>query len=214
MRVTFGAFTFDDQTRQLLRDRQPVPVPPRVFDLLGVLLANRPRALSKSDLMDALWPKTFVSESNLASLVNDLRTALGDDAKAPTWIRTVYGFGYAFTEAHDAAVPVPAPPAFGRHRLLWAGRELALREGATILGRDATADVLVAHSSVSRRHARVEVRGDVVTLEDLESKNGTWCGATRVTSPVILSSGDKICLGSVFLHFVSASPDGSTETRT
>jgi hypothetical protein len=211
MRAAFGEFTFDDETRQLLRSGESVPVPPHVFDLLGVLLANRPRALSKSDLMDTLWPKTFVSESNLASLINDLRAALGDDARNPTWIRTVYGFGYAFM---GGGVPAEvAAPSFARHRLLWAGREVGLQEGATVLGRDGSADVLVVDASVSRRHARIEVRAEGVTLEDLGSKNGTWRGERRVTSPVALSSGDEIRLGSVFLRFVSASLEGSTETR-
>ncbi|HMA28430.1 MAG TPA: FHA domain-containing protein [Thermoanaerobaculia bacterium] len=211
MRAAFGEFTFDDETRQLLRNGKGVPVAPRVFDLLGVLLANRPRALSKSDLMDALWPKTFVSESNLASLVNDLRAALGDDARNPTWIRTVYGFGYAFSG--EGASPGEAAPSFPRHRLLWAGREVGLKDGVIVLGRDASADLLVVDGSVSRRHARIEVRAQRVTLEDLDSKNGTFHGGRRITSPVALSDGDEIRLGSVLLRFVSASSDGSTLTR-
>ncbi len=211
MRTAFGEFTFDDETRQLLQNGKSVPVPPRVFDLLGLVLANRPRALSKSELMDTLWPKTFVSESNLASLVNDLRAALGDDARSPTWIRTVYGFGYAFM---GGGVPADgAAPSFPRHRLLWAGREVGLHEGVTVLGRDASADVLVVDGSVSRRHARIEVQTERATLEDLGSKNGTFRGETRVTSPITLSDGDEIRLGSIQLRFVSAATDGSTLTR-
>jgi DNA-binding winged helix-turn-helix (wHTH) protein len=211
MRAVFGEFVFDDETRQLLRNGESVPVPPRSFDLLGLLLASRPRALAKSDLMDSLWPKTFVSESNLASLVNDLRAALGDDARHPTWIRTVYGFGYAFMVGGVPAAE--AAPSFARHRLLWAGREVGLREGATVLGRDASADVIVADGSVSRRHARIEVNAEHVTLEDLGSKNGTFCEETRVTSPVVLSNGVVIRLGSVPLRFVSIPLEGPTETR-
>jgi hypothetical protein len=162
-------------------------------------------------LMDSLWPKTFVSESHLASLLNDLRVALGDDARRPTWIRTVYGFGYAFM---GGRVPAQvAAPSFARHRLLWAGREVGLREGVTALGRDASADVLVVDGSVSRRHARIEVQAERATLEDLGSKNGRFHAQIRIMSPVMLSDGDEIRLGSVLLRFVSASPDGSTLTR-
>lgn len=211
MRAAFGDFTFDDETRQLLRRGESVPVSPHAFDLLRVLLANRPRALSKSDLMDTLWPKTFVSESNLASLVNELREALGDDARHPTWIRTVYGFGYAFMGEGPPAAD--AGPSFPRHRLVWGGREVGLREGETVLGRDTSADVIVADGSISRRHARIAVRGDAATLEDLGSKNGTFHGDTRLTSPVTLSDGDEIRLGTILLRFVSASPERSTETR-
>ena len=211
MRAAFGDFTFDDETRQLLRSGESVSVPPRVFDLLGVLLANRPRALSKSDLMDTLWPKTFVSESNLASLVNDLRAALGDDARQPDVdphrlrLRLrVHGRGRPGGGRRPVLRPAPAS---------WAGREVGLREGATVLGRDASADVVVADGSISRRHARIDVRAEGVTLEDLGSKNGTFHGETRVTSPVTLSNGDEIRLGTVLLRFVSASLEGSTETR-
>ncbi len=210
MRVTFGTFTFDDETRELLHGTLPVAVPPRVFDLLRVLLETRPRALAKADLMDALWPKTFVSESNLAGLVNDLRAALGDDARSPTWIRTVYGFGYAFAGADGARETDRAPLA--RHRLHWAGREVALPEGSTVLGRDASADVLVADGSVSRQHARIDIRGDTATIEDLGSKNGTWRGGERVTSRVTLGNADEIRLGKVALIFVTASSDAPTET--
>ncbi len=210
MRTTFGDFTFDGETRELLRGTLSVPVSPRAFKLLGVLLEARPRALAKADLMDALWPKTFVSESNLAGLINDLRAALGDDARSPTWIRTVYGFGYAFAGADGARETARAPLA--RHRLHWAGREVALPEGSTVLGRDASADVLVADGSVSRQHARIDVRGDTATIEDLGSKNGTWRGGERVTSRVTLENADEIRLGKVAMIFVTASSDAPTET--
>ena len=100
-----------------------------------------------------------------------------------------------------------------RSFLLWAGREVGLQEGRTVLGRDLSADVIVADGSVSRRHARIEASAGDVTLEDLGSKNGTFHGETRVTSPVTLSNGDEIRLGLVTLRFVSASPEGSTLTR-
>jgi hypothetical protein len=210
VRVSFGPFTFDDEAHELRKEDRPVPLSPRVFDLLRVLLANRPRALSKSDLMDALWPRTFVSESNLASVVNDLRTALEDDAKSPTWIRTVYGFGYAFAGAGPAEPPPrPAP---SRHRLLCWGQVLTLPEGPTVLGRDDSADVVVADPSVSRRHARIDVRGTSATLTDLESKNGTWHGGRRLAAPLVLANGDEFLLGKVVVRFASASADAPTET--
>ena len=158
--------------------------------------------------MDTLWPKTFVSESNLAGLVNELRAALGDDARSPTWIRTVYGFGYAFAGAKSGEEPTG--PILARHRLLWGGREVALGEGTTILGRDASADVLVADGSVSREHARIEIRGAAATLEDLGSKNGTWRDGTRVTSRVALTDGADRVDGLLLLVHVSA--DATTKT--
>ena len=62
----------------------------------GLLVTRQPKALSKAQIRDVVWPGTFVSETTLAGLVADLRSALGDNAQQPRFIRTVHGFGYAF----------------------------------------------------------------------------------------------------------------------
>ena len=89
MRLRFGDCVFDPDTRQLVRAGQPVPVPPKVFELLDALIRERPRAVSKTDLHQRLWPDTSVADANLTNLVADLRDALGDDARHPRVIRTV-----------------------------------------------------------------------------------------------------------------------------
>ena len=61
------------------------------FDLLHVLIRERPNVISKAALMKALWPDTFVEENNLATLITDLRTALGDHARDAKLIRTAHG---------------------------------------------------------------------------------------------------------------------------
>jgi DNA-binding winged helix-turn-helix (wHTH) protein len=63
MRLGFGDFIFDSDTRELLRDQQPLTLPPKAFQLLEILIENRPKVLSKSQLHDLLWPKTFVVEA-------------------------------------------------------------------------------------------------------------------------------------------------------
>ena len=73
-----------------------MPLETKAYELLGLLLARRPTALSKAQIRAVLWPGTFVSESALARLVTQVRAACGDDAQAPRFIRTVHGFGYAF----------------------------------------------------------------------------------------------------------------------
>ena len=93
MRILFGEFAFDGGSRQLLRGNEEVHLGPKAFVLLDLLLTQRPRAVSKAQVRDAVWPRTFVAESNLTSLLNELRSALGDDAKHPRCIRTVRGFG-------------------------------------------------------------------------------------------------------------------------
>jgi WD40 repeat protein/DNA-binding winged helix-turn-helix (wHTH) protein len=119
MSFWFGDFELDQGRRQLLRSGQPVPLEPKAYELLNLLLERRPRALSRAQIRDAIWPQTFVSESTLAVGVNAIRRALDDEARQPRFIRTVHGFGYAFCgEARSSregrpavgdAAPEPSP---------------------------------------------------------------------------------------------------------
>jgi Tol biopolymer transport system component/DNA-binding winged helix-turn-helix (wHTH) protein len=129
--LRFGDIAVDFGSRQVRRGTDSVHLGPKAFDLLELLLRNRPRALSKAQLRDQLWPRTFTSESNLTSLVTELRTALGDEARRPRCIRTVYGFGYAFCGPVEELPDTtgPAAPGVARPRLFPEGREIALREG-------------------------------------------------------------------------------------
>lgn len=103
MRLCFGEMTFDGSRRLLTRGPDVVHLSPKAFRLLGLLLARRPDAVSKAEIQNALWPRTFVSESNLPALVNEVRRALDDSARMPKFVRTVHGYGYAFdAPAHDA----------------------------------------------------------------------------------------------------------------
>lgn len=97
MRLLFGDHTFDSDARTLTRGSEPVRLSGKAFQLLELLLAARPNAMAKEELFAKLWPDTFVSEANLASLVKEIRSAIGDDARAPRFVRTVHRFGYAFS---------------------------------------------------------------------------------------------------------------------
>ena len=214
MAVEFGEFAADFGSRQLWRGPEAVAIGPKAFDLLELLLRKRPRALSKAQIRAALWPGTFVSESNLTSVVNELRNVLGDRAKRPIYIRTVYGFGYAFSgEAKEAADARPAAPARrpSRLRLFLEDREIALREGENLLGRMDEGVAWFESPTVSRRHARIVVDGGKAVLEDLGSKNGTYLRGEKVTSPRPLADGDAILLGRVHMTF-RVLPPVSTET--
>lgn len=212
MRIHFGDFTVDPDSRQLLRGAEELHLGPKAFDLLDVLLENRPKALSKSRLQQLLWPRTFVTESNLTSLVRELRMALGDGAKRSRFVRTVYGYGYAFCgTAEDVVPPVPAASAV-RLRLFLEEREIALHEGDNLFGRLDEAVGWIQAPSVSRRHARILVSGAKATLEDRGSKNGTFVGEERLTSPRALADGDEIRLGRVRMTF-RVLPPLSTQTE-
>lgn len=101
MPVQFGDFTLDESRRQLLKGAEPIHLSPKAFQLLSILIEQRPRAVSKKDLQQRLWPDTFVTEGNLAGTVAELRSALGDDRRESRFIRTLYGFGYSFTAPID-----------------------------------------------------------------------------------------------------------------
>jgi DNA-binding winged helix-turn-helix (wHTH) protein len=211
VRVQFGEFTLDAGSRQLLRDGQEVHLVPKGFDLLQLLLERRPDAVSKQQIRDRLWPDTFVSESTLSSLVTDLRTALGDDAQEPRFVRTVYGRGYAFAGAAAAA---SGSRRSHRFRLFSEDREIVLREGENVLGRDEDAAVRIDSTTASRRHARIVVAGERATLEDLGSRNGTYHRGERVTKPRPLGDGDEIRIGRTLLT-VRVLPGGlTTEVET
>jgi Tol biopolymer transport system component/DNA-binding winged helix-turn-helix (wHTH) protein len=96
MSFWFGEFELDQERRQLLRSGEPVPLEPKAYELLSLLLERRPRALSRAQIRDVIWAGTYVSESTLGVVVNGIRQALGDDARQPRFIRTVRGFGFAF----------------------------------------------------------------------------------------------------------------------
>ena len=126
MSVRFGDFELDQERRQLLRSGEPVPLEPKAYELLKLLLERRPRALSKAQIRDVVWPGVFVTDTALGVAVNAIRQALGDDARQPRFIRTVHGFGYAFCgeacehedtatgAARDAASQASAPAGAAR----------------------------------------------------------------------------------------------------
>ena len=212
MRVAFGPFTLDTETRQLRRGAEERHLTPKAFDLLELLARERPRALTKSHLLETLWPDTFVVEANLSNLVAELRAALDDDARQPRYVRTVYGRGYAFCAAPEAVRAAAAPESGSAFCVVVDGRPRALHRGENVIGRAIDAEVWIDSESVSRRHAIIRVENGRAALEDLGSKNGTWLRGERVRDLAPLSDGDEIRVGSVKLVFRSSPADVATRT--
>ena len=159
MKLRFGEFTCDGGRRQLLRQGEPVRVSTKAFQLLELLLARRPNAVSREEIQDALWPESLVTETTLANLVTEVRAVLGESGRETRLVRTAWGFGYAFDgEATELEGRLPADGP-GRHVLLWGDREFPLREGENVVGREPGLAVSVVHPSVSREHARITVNG-------------------------------------------------------
>ena len=219
VRLRFGDLTFDPDTRQLLRGGDDVHLSPKAFELLKTLIDHRPRALSKNELHQHLWPATFVSEANLASLIAEIREALGDIARQPRFIRTVHRFGYAFsgqaeeeraarpgTDSRVGHGPNPDRGPAGFCWLVKDGKRVPLVPGENILGRESDGGgIRIDSRTVSRSHARIVVSGSGASLEDLDSKNGTYLRGESVTRAVALKDGDEIRIGAVALRFRMAS---------
>jgi DNA-binding winged helix-turn-helix (wHTH) protein len=214
VRVQFGDCTLDSDTRELSRGGEPVHLEPKAYRLLELLLAARPKALAKRDLQEELWPKTYVSERSLARLIADLRIAIGDHASEPRFVRTVHGFGYAFSGDVSPERRSRKSLSDFHCRLSWGDREIALVEGENVLGRDPDVAVWIDLNSVSRHHARVVVSDGAAHLEDLGSKNGTVLNGERITTSVPLANGDRIKIGAASLVFRCSRRLGTTEAET
>jgi Tol biopolymer transport system component/DNA-binding winged helix-turn-helix (wHTH) protein len=92
----FGRFTLDPEEHRLTLDGVQVPVTPKAFDILVVLVQRAPRLVSKDQLMKEVWPDAYVEEANLAVHISALRRTLGDAAEQKKYIETVPRRGYRF----------------------------------------------------------------------------------------------------------------------
>src|SRR5690348_10872313 len=92
----FAPFYLDKVNATLWRGEVQVKVRRKSFDVLVYLIEHGGRLVTKAELLDAFWSDVSVSDSTPAICVNELRDALGDEAKSPHFIETVHGRGYRF----------------------------------------------------------------------------------------------------------------------
>ncbi|HEX4438593.1 MAG TPA: FHA domain-containing protein [Thermoanaerobaculia bacterium] len=200
----------------MVRSGKPVAISPKAYNLLEVLIESRPKAISKAEIRDRLWPGVHVAEANLPNLVVELRGALGDDARRPRIIRTVPRFGYSFlAPARTERSPhVEAPSRSGLvYRVVWGRREITLEDGGNLIGRDREAIVWIDDESVSRRHARISVDPDGASIEDLGSKNGTYVDGRKIRGVVPLAARDSVRIGPATLLLRVVRHTGSTRSK-
>jgi DNA-binding winged helix-turn-helix (wHTH) protein len=199
----------DPEARELRRRERPVPLSPRAFRLLALLLERRPRPVSQQELRDALWPQTHVGYTSLAQVVTEARRAIGDQGGVDRRIRTVPRFGYAFVA--PVVEERPRGPA-GAGVLVTGESEYFIPEGETLVGRGPECGIRLPSSRVSRVHARVRAVGERVFVEDAGSKNGTWVNRERRDGPALLEDGDELVFGTFRAVFRRAGASGSTRT--
>ena len=203
MRVQFGPFTVNSNTRQLLRDEDEIHLSPKAFDLLCALIASHPDVVTKDELLARIWQGAYVIEANLNVLVREVRHALGDSAQEPRFVQTVHGRGFRFRSAItrlDAAGSTDGTTGFW---LVVRERTFVLAGGDNVIGRDPACRIWLDEPGVSRRHAMIQV--DLATrravVKDLESTNGTFVAKSRIESPRRLADGDLLGIGSVELTY-------------
>ena len=215
MRLQFDDLTFDSDTRQVWTGKNEVRLSPKAFDLLALLIARRPKAVSKADIRDHLWPGTFVSDSSLPSLVSEIRDAIADHRRKPGLVRTLHGFGYAFHAEQGPAAQPEAPASESPNGwLIGSTAEVALLPGENIIGREGEGVILVKSSTVSRRHARIAIDASGAVVEDLGSKNGTYVNDRRIDAPTPIVDGDHVRIGSLLFTFRLSQGNETTETQS
>lgn len=103
----FGAFRVDPSNGLLLRDGSAVPLPPKAFQVLLVLLERMGEVVEKDELLTRIWPEGFVEENNVAQAIRAIRAALGDHQRPYRCVETIPGRGYRLSR-YEAAAPEPA----------------------------------------------------------------------------------------------------------
>jgi len=206
VRAQFDDFLLDSSSRQLTRSGRQVPLSPKAFDVLVLLLAERPGVVTKATLLDRVWADApAAGDASLTVVIADLRRALGDSPQAPRYLRTVHRFGYAF--CGDATVDGAAPSGGDRRQpatrvvLTWADETRRLADGEHLIGRDPECAVWLDVPGVSRRHARLRIDGQRVTIEDLGSTNGTFVDDVPVTGSQPVLHGQRIHFGPLEVRF-------------
>ena len=214
--MRFGEFTLDTNLRQLSCGGIDLALSPQGFELLNLLIDHRPRAVSKRQIYEHLWPNVSFSDASLSSLVAEVRRALNETAMREEFLRTVPRLGYVFHgDAYEVDLPAP-PRADGRIRgwlVLPSSDPMCLRDGEYVLGRNEDVTVRFDSLTVSRHHARIRISRDGALLEDLHSRNGTFLNGERLTTPVALADGDEIGLGLITLRFSASDPGLSHHLR-
>jgi DNA-binding winged helix-turn-helix (wHTH) protein len=212
MKRAFCDCILEAASRQLWRDGKIVPLEPKMYELLEVLIQRSPNVVSNNELDELLWPKVYVARTSLTRLVSELRSLLGDSPREPRIIRTVYKTGYAFCATLNWSESTSRSAALVS--LLWNDQRLPLPDGDHIAGRGVECSLLIDAVTVSRRHARFTVKSGTVVIEDLGSKNGVCVDGMRISQPTQLTDGAEVALGSAKLRVRAVDPAALTKADT
>jgi DNA-binding winged helix-turn-helix (wHTH) protein len=198
-----GDWLVEPTLDRISMDDRVVQLRPRAMDVLACLAIFGGKLASKRELIDEVWRTEFVSEHALTQVIAELRAALGDDARNPSYIENIPRRGYRLV-AQVTPVAASVPPARQvsvPFKLQGEDGDHSLGQGDNIIGRTDEADICIDRTEVSRCHARVVVSGTSATVEDLGSKNGTYLNGERLEQPSFLANGDEIWIGRSVARF-------------
>jgi len=163
----FGSFRIDTVERVLFRDGEPVPLTPKVFDILLMLIENAGHVVEKDRLMIAIWPDSFVEEGNLTQNISTLRKALGEGENGHECIQTIARRGYRFVasvrevldEGDNSIVEEHSTSRF----IVEQEREASVAREHDAKGEQAILEETPAASRWERRASRLGVRTTALT---------------------------------------------------
>jgi DNA-binding winged helix-turn-helix (wHTH) protein len=188
-----GGWLVVPSLNRLSRGEETVRLELKLMEVLVHLAERTGQLVSKRELIDAVWKVEVISDGTLTRAIALLRKALGDESRNPRFIETIPKRGYRFiapVEFMDSTHSTDL-----RFKVEVSDGEIPLAEGENLIGRDPEATVRIDIGGVSRRHAMIVVDGAYATLEDLDSKNGTYLRGRRVQKPTRLAHGDEIRIG-------------------
>ena len=168
----FGPFRVDPEKEILLRAGEPVPLTPKTFQILLVLVRHSQEVVTKDDLMKEVWPDTFVEEANLSRIIFMLRKALGESSKDHQYILTVPGRGYRLAESVRLVPAQEVSIVAAQHSKV----EIQIKESNPWGWIAVCAIVVVAASAAAVRifvhRAPVLTEKDTIVLADFVNKTG------------------------------------------
>lgn len=159
--LVFGEFSLLPAEGRLLKGAEPVALAPKPFETLVYLVGRAGHVVTKQELLDAIWPGTFVTDDVLVQAVVDLRRALGDSAREPRFVQTIAKRGYLFVAGVTVETPGAAPPA---PPLIRAARGPVQEPARVMPFPRAVTDAKPEPVSPPRRRAWILVLGALATL--------------------------------------------------
>ena len=213
-----GEWLVEPNLGRLTRGATTVHVELRVMDVLVHLAIHTSELVTRKQLIESVWGTAFIADNTLTHAIAELRSALDDDARNPTYIETFHRRGYRLL----ARVGDPKSDESGNIAersfvtIVDGDRRVRLSKGENVIGRLPWAAVTIESLQVSRRHARIVVEDGCALLEDLGSKNGTHLNGRPVDSLSTLENGDEIALGThvVTIHFSADTHASAEDTPT